>query len=48
MDMGQKKDSYLNGELREILGELYQPLLNARRDQQRNRLQARLPYLLNF
>ena len=48
MEMGQKKDSYLNGELREILGELYQPLLNARRDQQRNRLQTRLPYLLNF
>ena len=44
----EKSGSYLDSELREVLGEFYQPVLNARRDMQRNRLQARLPYLLNF
>lgn len=39
-----KKGSYLDTELRELLGELYQPFVDMRRDQQRNRLQARLPY----
>ena len=48
MDMSEKKGTYLDGELREVLGEFYQPVLNARRDMQRNRLQTRLPYLLNF
>ncbi len=48
MDMSEKKGTYLDGELREVLGDFYQPVLNARRDMQRNRLQARLPYLLNF
>jgi len=42
------KHDYIEGQLREVLGELYEPLLNARRDLQRNRLQARMPYLLNF
>ena len=48
MDMTDNHGTYLDSELREVLGDLYQPLLNVRRDQQRNRLQARLPYLLNF
>ena len=48
MNMDEKRGTYLDGELRELLGEFYEPMLNARRDQQRNRLQARLPYLLNF
>ena len=41
-----KKRSYLDGEMREILGELYQPLLELRRDMQSSRLQAKLPYRL--
>ena len=48
LEMSEKKGTYLDGELREVLGEFYQPVLNARRDMQRNRLQARLPYMLNF
>ena len=38
------KGSYLDGQLREILGDLYEPYLELRRDQQRNRLQVRLPF----
>ena len=48
LSMTEKKGTYLDSELREILGELYEPFINARKDQQRNRLQARLPYMLNF
>ena len=48
VEMSEKKGSHLDSELREILGEFYQPFLNARRDMQRNRLQARLPIMLNF
>ena len=48
IDMSDKKGSYLDSELREMLGEFYQPFLNARRDMQRNRLQTRLPIMLNF
>ena len=48
MNTDEKRGTYLDGELREMLGEFYQPFLNARRDMQRNRLQARLPMLLNF
>ena len=48
VDMSENKNSYLDSELREVLGEFYQPFLNARRDMQRNRLQARLPIMLNF
>ena len=48
INMSEKKGSYLDSELREMLGEFYQPFLNARRDMQRNRLQARLPIMLNF
>ena len=47
MDMFMPKDnngSYLDEELRAMLGELYEPVMEMRRNQQRNRLQARLPY----
>jgi protease-4 len=44
----ESESSYLNNELREVLGDLYEPILNMRKDQQRNRLQARLPYLLSI
>lgn len=42
----QKKKSYLDGELREVLGELYQPFVELRRDMQSSRLQAKWPYRL--
>lgn len=38
------KGSYLDSELRSVLGDLYEPIMEMRMDQQRNRLQARLPY----
>jgi len=40
----ESKGTYLDGELRETLGELYEPLIELRKDRQRNRLQARLPF----
>ena len=40
----ESKNTYLDGELREALGELYEPLSELRKDRQRNRLQARLPF----
>ena len=48
LDMSEKRGTYLDGELRTALGEFYQPLLDARRNMQRNRLQSRLPMMLNF
>ena len=48
MDKTENKGTYLDSELRELLGDLYLPFLNARRDMQRNRLQARLPQMLSF
>ncbi len=48
MDKTEKKGTYLDEELHAVLGDLYEPFINARRDQQRNRLQTRLPFLLNF
>ena len=36
--------TYLDSELRALLGDLYDPILEMRLDQQRNRLQARLPF----
>jgi protease-4 len=38
------KGTYLDSELRTLLGDAYAPFMEARRDQQRNRLQARLPF----
>jgi protease-4 len=48
MDMTEKRGTYLDGELRQVLGDFYEPVLSVRRDMQRNRLQARLPMMLNF
>ena len=47
MDNLFKKDetgSYLDSQLRTILGDFYEPIMEMRLDQQRNRLQARLPF----
>ena len=38
------KGSYLDEQLHATLGNLYEPLMEARKDCQRNRLQVRLPY----
>ncbi len=40
----EDKGTYLDSEMRALLGDLYEPIIEARRDQQRNRLQARWPY----
>ncbi|MBQ8488112.1 MAG: signal peptide peptidase SppA, partial [Prevotella sp.] len=48
LDMTEKRNTYLDEELHAVLGEYYEPFVSARRDQQRNRLQARLPLMLNF
>ena len=40
----EDKGTYLDGELRSLLGDMYEPFLEMRMDQQRNRLQARLPF----
>jgi len=38
------RDTYIDGQLRQVLGELYEPIMDLRKDEQRNRLQARLPF----
>ena len=48
MNMTEKRGTYLDEELHAALGDLYQPIIDTRRNQERNRLQARLTYLLNF
>ncbi len=40
----EEKGSYLDAELKATLGELYEPVMELRRDMSRNRLQARLPF----
>ena len=40
----EKKGTYLDEQLREALGEMYEPIMEMRKDMQRNRLQARLPF----
>lgn len=40
----ENKGSYLDSELRAVLGDLYLPIMELRMDQQRNQLQARLPF----
>jgi protease-4 len=40
----EEKGTYLDGELRAVLGDAYEPFMQMRLDQQRNRLQARLPF----
>jgi protease-4 len=42
------KGSYLDSELRAVLGDLYLPIMELRMDQQRNHLQARLPFATNI
>ena len=44
----EEKGTYLDTQLRETLGTLYEPIMQARKDAQRNRLQVRLPYLVNM
>ena len=39
----EDKGTYLDAEMRALLGDLYEPVMEMRRNQQRNRLQARLP-----
>lgn len=38
------KGSYIDEQMRETLGEMYEPFMELRKDRQRNRLQARLPF----
>lgn len=40
----ESKGTYLDQQLQETLGELYEPIIELRKDRQRNRLQARLPF----
>lgn len=40
----ETRQSYLDGQMRQALGEFYEPLMQLRKDSQRNMLQARLPY----
>lgn len=42
------KGTYLDGLLRQTLGVLYEPFMQARKDMQRSRLQARMPYLVEM
>lgn len=44
LNQDKDKDTYLDGQLRATLGELYEPIRELRLNQQRNRLQARLPF----
>jgi protease-4 len=41
----ESKGTYLDEQMRETLGELYEPLVELRKDRQRNRLQARFPFV---
>jgi protease-4 len=40
----EDKGTYLDGELRTLLGDFYEPFVEMRMEQQRNRLQTRLPF----
>ena len=40
----ENKGTYLDSELRALFGEYYEPFIELRRNQLRNRMQARLPY----
>lgn len=44
----EEKGSYLDAELRSVLGDMYEPVMQLRLNQQRNRLQARLPFEVNI
>ena len=43
-DSEKRTDSYLDSQLKQVLGEFYEPIMQLRHDQVRNRLQARLPF----
>lgn len=40
----ESKGTYLDQQLQETLGELYEPIIELQKDRQRNRLQARFPF----
>jgi len=40
----ESKDTYLDEKMHEMLGDLYEPVIELRKDCQRNRLQARFPF----
>ena len=44
----EDKGTYLDSELRSLLGDAYEPVMEMRLNQQRNRLQARLPFDLRM
>lgn len=44
----EDKGTYLDSELRSLLGDAYAPVMEMRLNQQRNRLQARLPFALQM
>ena len=44
----EKKGTYLDAELREVLGSLYDPIMDVRRNAQRSRLQARFETKIDF
>lgn len=44
MNTDDATGTYLDGQLHQVLGDLYEPFTEARMNQQRNMLQARLPY----
>jgi protease-4 len=46
INQDKKEGSYLDEELRQVLGDLYDPLMQVRRDAQGSRLQAKFPYRL--
>jgi protease-4 len=48
LNSATNKGTYLDAELHQILGNMYQPILDVRRNAQRNRLQARLPMMMVF
>ncbi|UKK47835.1 signal peptide peptidase SppA [Prevotella sp. E9-3] len=48
LNADKEKGSYLDSELRTVLGDLYEPFVDARMDQHRNRLQARFPFSVSM
>ena len=40
----ESKGTYLDQQMQEMLGDLYEPFIELRKDRQRNHLQARLPF----
>ena len=46
LEVDEKKGTYLDSELRTMLGDMYEPVMEMRLNQQRNRLQAMFPYHL--